>query len=92
MNQHPQLASLGYNGMPTATAPDFGIKDVWASNMEEEFKKVRQIVQKYPYVAMVSGDRGLAAYASSVSFGHPEHCFLTVWTPKNLSEFADYDF
>ena len=54
MNQHPQLASLGYNGMPTATAPDFGIKDVWASNMEEEFKKVRQIVQKYPYVAMVS--------------------------------------
>ena len=26
--------------------------------------------------------RGLAAYASSVSFGHPEHCFLTVWTPK----------
>ena len=23
-------------------------------------------------------------YASSVSFGHPEHCFLTVWTPKSL--------
>ena len=30
--------------------------------------------------------RGLAAYASSVSFGHPEHCFLTVWTPKNLCQ------
>ena len=37
--------------------------------------------------------RGLAAYASSVSFGHPEHCFVTVWTPKKfLSEFADDDF
>ena len=30
--------------------------------------------------------RGFAAYASSVSFGHPEHCFLTVWTPKNLCQ------
>ena len=28
--------------------------------------------------------RGLAAYASSVSFGNPEHCFLT--------EFDDDDF
>ena len=27
--------------------------------------------------------RGLATYAS-MSFGHPEHCFLTVWTPKSL--------
>ena len=32
------------------------------------------------------GSRSLAAYASSVSFGHPEHCFLTVWTPKNLCQ------
>ena len=31
-------------------------------------------------------DRGLAAYASSVSFGHAEHCFLTVWTPKSLCQ------
>ena len=30
--------------------------------------------------------RGLAAYASSVSFGHAEHCFLTVWTPKSLCQ------
>ena len=37
--------------------------------------------------------RGLAAYASRVSFGHPEHCFLTVWTPTNLCQnFADDDF
>ena len=30
--------------------------------------------------------RGLAAYAPNVSFGHPEHCFLTVWTPKSLCQ------
>ena len=30
--------------------------------------------------------RGLATYASSMSFGHTEHCFLTVWTPKSLGQ------
>ena len=30
--------------------------------------------------------RGLATYGSSVSFGHPEHCYLTVWTPKSLGQ------
>ena len=41
--------------MPTATVgPEFGIQDVWASNLEEEFRKIRQVVQKYNYVAMVS--------------------------------------
>ena len=24
--------------------------------------------------------------ASNVSFGHAEHCFLTVWTPKSLCQ------
>ena len=28
----------------------------------------------------------IAAYASSVSFGHPEHCCSTVWTPKSLGQ------
>ena len=37
--------------MPTA---DYGIQDVWQSNLEEEFRKIRIIVQKYPYVAMVT--------------------------------------
>lgn len=30
------------------------IRDVWAHNLEEEMEKVREIVEKYPYVAMVS--------------------------------------
>lgn len=28
--------------------------DVWAKNMDEQFDRIRQLVQKYPYVAMVS--------------------------------------
>ena len=38
-------------------------------------------------------NRGLAAYASSVSFGHPEHCFFdSLDTQISFSEFADDDF
>ena len=33
-----------------------------------------------------SQSRGLATYVSSVSLGHLDHCFLTVWTPKGLGQ------
>lgn len=34
------------------------ICEVWASNVEEEMRKIRQIIQSYNYVAMV-GEWGL---------------------------------
>lgn len=40
--------------MPSASVPhNDGIQDVWQSNLEEEFKKIRHVVKKYNYVAMV---------------------------------------
>ena len=31
---------------------DVGIREVWATNMEEEFKAICRTVEKFPYVAM----------------------------------------
>jgi hypothetical protein len=40
--------------MPEEPIPSYTIKDVWAHNVEEEFRAIRKLVVNYPYVAMVS--------------------------------------
>lgn len=46
------------DSMPTA---DYGIQDVWQQNLCEEFKKIRRIVPKYPYIAMDTEFPGVVA-------------------------------
>lgn len=39
--------------MPEEPIPSYTIKDVWAHNVEEEFRSIRKLILKYPFVAMV---------------------------------------
>ena len=43
------------NGSSSSNSESEESINVWAKNLEEEFARLRQVVQKYRYVAMVSG-------------------------------------
>jgi hypothetical protein len=38
---------------PTPDGKTIEIRDVWASNLAEEMANIREIIEDYPYVAMV---------------------------------------
>ncbi|ODO06435.1 CCR4-NOT transcription complex subunit 7/8 [Cryptococcus wingfieldii CBS 7118] len=40
---------------------DYGIKDVWADNLETEFAALRQAVERYPYISMDTEFPGIVA-------------------------------
>jgi len=47
--------------MPSVVSDPCGIRDTWQSNLEEEFKNIRQIVKKYNYIAMDTEFPGVVA-------------------------------
>jgi CCR4-NOT transcription complex subunit 7/8 len=49
----PQSHQNGLEGTGRGMVHKGRIRDVWQSNLHEEFATLRQLVDKYPYVAMV---------------------------------------
>lgn len=55
--------------MPAATVDHSQkICEVWASNLEEEMKRIRQVTRKFSYVAMVSLKHKCFIQINTVSF------------------------
>ena len=49
----PPIHSEASGFFATVDGKTVEIRDVWASNLEEEMAKIRELVEKYNYVAMV---------------------------------------
>lgn len=58
LQQQQQHAQQGHGGVmgdhPARTQAKGRIREVWKHNLEEEMAVLRDLVQKYPYIAMVS--------------------------------------
>ncbi|XP_044730383.1 CCR4-NOT transcription complex subunit 7 [Chrysoperla carnea] len=56
-----EMPSATSSGSHIPSNEDCGIRDVWCHNLEEEFRTIRQVVQKYNYVAMDTEFPGVVA-------------------------------
>jgi len=56
--------------MPSQQAED-PIVEVWSTNIDEEFKRIRKIIKKYKYVSMVCNKASFCIYETKIS---PNFC------------------
>lgn len=61
LNQNNFLCTQIFAQQHIPNNEECGIRDVWRHNLEEEFRAIRQIVQKYHYVAMDTEFPGVVA-------------------------------
>uniref|UniRef100_A0A8B9X8E5 CCR4-NOT transcription complex subunit 7 n=1 Tax=Bos mutus grunniens TaxID=30521 RepID=A0A8B9X8E5_BOSMU len=70
--------------MPAATVDHSQrICEVWACNLDEEMKKIRQVIRKYNYVAMVFNENNFVNDLPTED--HQEHTSnVTSWVSYSL--------
>ena len=78
--------------MPEEPIPSYTIKDVWAHNVEEEFRSIRKLTLKYPYVAMVCLRNEISffdvCFVSLLGYRISRYCCSTIRRIQNNSRIS----